>query len=79
MAYVLSLRIDDAVAMLRQSYPMEAPQIDDYSVDESASYRGEDDNDYVDLNRHLIDPIEAAYQTILEIGVGISHHFRAHG
>ncbi len=79
MGYVLSLRIDDAVAMLRQSYPMEAPQLSDYDIAEEASYRGEDDNDYIDLNRHLIDPIEAAYQTVLEIGVGISHHFRAHG
>ena len=79
MEYVLSLRIDEAVAMLRQSYPVEAPQISDYDVVEPATYRGEDDNDYVELNRQLIDPIESAYRTVLEIGVGISHHFRAHG
>jgi phosphoenolpyruvate carboxylase len=79
MNLVLSLRIGEAGELLRASFPKSTPKLDDGALHEGASYTGEDGSDYGKLNEELIDPMMAAYQTILELSVGVGHHFRAHG
>lgn len=79
MNLVLSLRVREAVELLRASFPLSAPGSDDYQMEEATSYSGEEGSDYSELNRTLIDPMLEAYRTVVELSVGIGHHFRAHG
>ena len=79
MKLILSLYIDQAVVLMREAYPLKAPQISDYSMDEKADYISLDEGDYAIINHKLIEPIEESYQMILDLGVGVSHFYRAHG
>lgn len=79
LGLVLSLRIDDAVALLREAFPMSRPRLSDYHVKEPATYMGDDRSDYGEINRNLIDPMLDGYRALLEIAVGISHHYGAYG
>lgn len=79
MNMVLSLRIEDAVQMLKEAYPRAVPERSHYAVDEPASYTADEGSDFEELNDTLIDPMVRAYQLLREVGVGLGHHFRAHG
>ncbi|GBF25164.1 phosphoenolpyruvate carboxylase [bacterium MnTg02] len=79
MGLVLRLRVEEAAALLRDAFPQRMPSPSDFSVQEPATYTGYEASDYAELNRELIDPMLTAYQTVLDVSVGISHHFGAHG
>ncbi len=79
MKLILSLYIDQAVTLMREAYPLEAPQVSDYKMEEEASYISQDEGDYATINHKLIEPIEESYQIILDLGIGVSHFYRAHG
>lgn len=79
MNLILKLRVEEATALLRDAYPKRMPSPDDYTMDEQASYTGYEGSDYAEINDLLIDPMLSAYQSVLDISVGISHHFGAHG
>ncbi len=79
MKLILSLYIEQAVTLMREAYPLIAPQISDYDMAEEASYISQDEGDYSTINHKLIEPIEESYQIIQDLGVGISHFYRAHG
>jgi len=76
---VFSLRIDEALAQLRRAYPVSTPSLRDYAVDEPADYPDLEGHGYAMIRQHLIDPIEAAYNLCLRIGVAVANHFGAHG
>ena len=76
---VFSLRIDEALAQLRRAYPVSAPSLADYAVDEPADYPDVEGQGYVAIRQTLIDPIEDAYRLCLRIGVAIANYFGAHG
>jgi phosphoenolpyruvate carboxylase len=76
---VFSLRIDEALAQLRRAYPVSAPSLADYAVDEPADYPDVEGQGYVTIRQTLIDPIEDAYRLCLQIGVAIANYFGAHG
>lgn len=76
---VLSLRIEEAVQLLRDAFPKGVPEATEYQLAEGATYTGYEGSDYAEINRVLIDPIVESYRVVLEIGVGISHHFGAYG
>lgn len=76
---ILSLRVEEAVALLREAFPRDVRVAADYKLAEPATYTGHDGNDYSEINRVLIDPIVETYRVVLEIGVGLSHHFGAYG
>ncbi|XSG81151.1 MAG: phosphoenolpyruvate carboxylase [Methyloligella sp. ZOD6] len=76
---ILSLRVDEAVQLLREAFPKDVPEVTEYTLDEPATYTGYEGSDYAEINRELIDPIVETYRVVLEIGVGISHHFGAYG
>jgi len=76
---ILSLRVEEAVQLLREAFPKDVPEVAEYSLEEPATYTGYEGSDYAEINRTLIDPIDDTYRMVLEIGVGISHHFGAYG
>jgi phosphoenolpyruvate carboxylase len=76
---VFSLRIDEALAQLRRAYPVSAPSLADYAVNEPADYPDVEGQGYVAIRQTLIDPIDDAYRLCLQIGVAIANYFGAHG
>jgi phosphoenolpyruvate carboxylase len=76
---VLSLRIDEAVAQLRRAYPVAAPSIGDFTINEPSDYPNGDAQAYGAIRSDFIDPIERSYALILRIGAAIANHFGAHG
>lgn len=80
MNLVLSLRIEEACELLRGSFPRTTPTPEDYKgVEEKATYTGMEGSDYSELHEKRFDPMLEAYRTVLELSVGVGHHFRAHG
>lgn len=79
VSYVLGMNVEEAVDLMRDAFPKDTVQYSAYDITENATYTGESGTDYEDINELLIDPLVAAYKTVREIGVGISHHFGAHG
>lgn len=76
---ILTLRIDEAVAQLRGAYPVEAPSIGDFSVEEPTDYPDGDVQAYAGIQSAYIDPIAASYALCLRISTAIANHFGAHG
>jgi phosphoenolpyruvate carboxylase len=76
---VFTLRIDDAVGLLRKAFPVEAPALADFSVNEPSDYPDGDDQAYAGIQTAYIDPIADAYALCLRISTAIANHFGAHG
>jgi phosphoenolpyruvate carboxylase len=76
---IFTLRIDDAVALLRKAFPVEAPALADFSVNEPSDYPDGDDQAYAGIQSAYIDPIADAYAMCLRISTAIANHFGAHG
>lgn len=76
---VFTLRIDDALAQLRRAFPVSAPSIDDFAVNEPTDYPDGDGQAYAGIQSAYIAPIEQAYALCLRIGSAIANHFGAHG
>jgi phosphoenolpyruvate carboxylase len=76
---VFSLRIDEALEQLRRAYPVSAPSLTDYAVNEPADYPDFEGQGYAVIRQTLIDPIDDAYRLCLRIGVAIANYFGAHG
>lgn len=79
MEQVFELRIPEALVSLREAYPGNVPDPEDYSLDEPSDYPDETAANYAGINRNLIDPMEALYESLLTISVAISSIFHAHG
>ncbi len=76
---ILTLRIDDAVTQLRRAYPVSAPAISDFHVDEPTDYPEGDAQAYSGIQSAYIDPIADAQALSLRISAAIANHFGAHG
>ncbi len=76
---VFELRIPDAVALLRNAYPVEAPDIRDFDLTEPGALPAGRAPDYVSIRTEYIDEIERAYEISLHISTAIALHFGAHG
>ena len=76
---VFTLRIEDAVRLLRSAFPVEAPALADFTVDEPSDYPDGDDQAYAGIQSAYIDPIADAYALCLRISTAIANHFGAHG
>lgn len=76
---VFTLRIDDALAQLRRAFPVSAPSIDDFAVNEPTDYPDGDGQAYAGIQSAYITPIDQAYALCLRIGTAIANHFGAHG
>ncbi len=76
---IISFHITDAVALLREVYPVSMPQPLDYDMDEEAGDLGSQGVSYASIQNDLIDPMEQTYELVLLLGAGIAHNFGAHG
>ncbi len=79
MELVFSLRIPEAIAMLRDTYPVNATDISSYPLSEPRSYPQDRVSHYADITEGLIDPMEQVYRVILSIGTAIALEYGAHG
>lgn len=79
ITYVLGMHVEEAVTQLREAFPTDRESYDSFALEEPASYSCDSSTDFEEINKNMIDPISSAYKTVLEIGVGISHHYGAHG
>jgi len=76
---VFALRTDEAVAQLRRAYPVHAPELADFSVDEPSDYPDQHGQPYAELRARLIDPIEQADQIMRQITSAVANVFGAFG
>ena len=76
---VFTLRIDDAVSLLRKAFPVEAPALADFTVAEPSDYPDGDDQAYAGIQSAYINPIADAYALCLRVSTAIANHFGAHG
>ena len=79
LAMIFSLRIDEAVAQLRRAFPVAAPSITDFTVDQPSDSPDGEAQAYAGIQADYIDPVARAYALTLRIGTAIANHFGAHG
>jgi phosphoenolpyruvate carboxylase len=76
---IFTLRIDEAVALLRAAFPISAPAITDFTVSEPSDYPMGGEQAYAGIQSEYVDPIAEAHRLVLRIGTAIANHFGAHG
>ena len=76
---IMALEIPEAVRILRDVFPSKINEPGDAMFVEEASYQSDVAGGYHDMHEKLFDPMLDAYELVREIGIGISHHFFAHG
>jgi len=79
MEMVFALRIPDAVALLRDAYPVEAPEIGDFDLAEGGASSEAHSPDYGRIRTEYIDAIDNAYALMIKISISIALMFGAHG
>ena len=79
MELIFSLRVPEAVALLRDTYPVNATDIGTYDLSEPRTYPEERGSNYADIADKLINPIDFTYKCILSISATIALEFGAHG
>ncbi len=76
---ILALDVPEAVSVLRDAFPSGTVPAATMPLTEKASYDPGAANDYQELHETLIAPLEDLYREVRRIGVGLTHHFGAHG
>jgi len=76
---IFALRIEEAVAQLRRAYPVSAPELGDFAVDEPSDYPDRHGQPYSDIRARYIDPIEQSYELVRQISGAIANIFGALG
>ncbi|MFT3965472.1 MAG: phosphoenolpyruvate carboxylase [Sphingobium sp.] len=76
---VFALRTEEAVAQLRRAYPVSAPELGDFSVNEPSDYPDNEGQPYSEIRARLIDPIEQADQIVRQISGAVANVFGAFG
>ncbi len=79
IAMLLSLNISEAVHQLREAYPVNLIEREDFSMKEPCQYLESDASEFAHINEEYIDRIEESYEQILNISTAIAHYFRAFG
>ena len=76
---ILSLRTDEALAQLKAAFPVSAPDLGDYRMDEPSDWPEGDTQAYAGIQSRFITPIETAARLLPLIGIAIANHFGAYG
>ena len=76
---VLSLRVDEALVQLKRAFPVAAPDLADYRMDEPTDWPEDDAQAYAGIQRRFIEPIAKAARLIPLISIAIANHFGAYG
>lgn len=76
---VFTLRVDEALAQLRRTFPTSFPGIDRFDLTEPTDWPPGTDEGYDAIHRDFLDPIDTAYRLSLRISTVIANIFGAHG
>jgi phosphoenolpyruvate carboxylase len=76
---VLSLRTGEALEQLRRAFPVTAPDLADYRMDEATDWPEGDAQAYAGIQRRFIEPIATTARLIPLISIAIANHFGAYG
>ena len=76
---VLAMRIPEAVALLRETFPLVDAADNGLNLHEPADYGSDRASGYPQIHARYIRPMEQVYKILRDSGVGLSHHFGAHG
>ena len=76
---VLSLRVDEALEQLKRAFPVAAPDLADYRMDEATDWPEDDAQAYAGIQRRFIEPIATTARLIPLISIAIANHFGAYG
>jgi phosphoenolpyruvate carboxylase len=79
MDMIFTLRIPEAVELLRAAYPVDRLGLGDFKMEEATKYPDDNVAHYANIHSNYIDPIADSYDIILKIGTAIAHHFGAVG
>ncbi|MEQ8823882.1 MAG: phosphoenolpyruvate carboxylase [Filomicrobium sp.] len=80
LALALGLDIPDVVDFMRQVFPHHSSgSVSGEEYEEKATYQPHGVDEYARLEHELLAPMQETYETVREIGTGISHHFGAFG
>jgi len=79
MQMILDMEVPRACAILREVFPHTSSEQGDAMFIEDANYTADVTGGYHDLHEKLIEPMQEAFDLVRDIGIGISHHFLAHG
>ncbi len=76
---VLTLRVDEALALLRRAFPVRVPGPRDFPLDEASDYPDGGEEGYGAIERDCLTPIARANALSLRIATAIANEFGAHG
>ncbi len=76
---VFTLRIDEALTLLRAAFPVDAPSLADFTIAEPADYPVGDAQAYAHIHDQFVGPIEHANRLQQRVSVAIANYFGAHG
>lgn len=76
---VLTLRVDEALALLRRAFPVRVPGPRDFPLDEPSDYPDGGEEGYGAIERDCLTPIARAHELSLRISTAIANEFGAHG
>jgi phosphoenolpyruvate carboxylase len=76
---IFTLRIEEAVTLLRRAFPVSSPSLNDFTVTEKSDYPDGETQAYAGIQSTYIDPIAKAHALSLRISIAIANHFGAHG
>lgn len=76
---VLTLRVDEALALLRRAFPVRIPGPRDFPLDEASDYPDGGEEGYGAIERDCLTPIARANALSLRISTAIANEFGAHG
>lgn len=76
---IFTLRIEEAMKILKMAFPISAPSLKDFSMTEATDYPKANEKAYEKIHIEYFDEIEKAYSLIIRIGVSIANYFGAHG
>jgi phosphoenolpyruvate carboxylase len=76
---VLTLRVDEALALLRRAFPVRIPGPRDFPLDEPSDYPDGGEEGYGAIERDCLTPIARAQALSLRISTAIANEFGAHG
>ncbi|MFV2092921.1 MAG: phosphoenolpyruvate carboxylase, partial [Hyphomicrobiales bacterium] len=76
---VLTMRVPEALEVLRAVFPISGPDGHAGEFDEPASYQAGRGRGYPQVHHTYIEPMERIYAVLKDTGLGLSHHFGAYG
>jgi phosphoenolpyruvate carboxylase len=76
---VMTLRVDEALKLLRRAFPVRIPGPRDFPLDEASDYPDGGEEGYGAIERDCLTPIARAHALSLRITTAIANEFGAHG